>query len=497
MKNVRLDKLLAVLGGGCKTSLSEQSQKSILLNDVFLDSRKVTPGSLFVALPSFVDSGAYYIDEAKLQGAAAVIVETNDFEAVKKSNNNIHLIGVSGLRDHLGKIAQLFYPNKPDLIYAVTGTNGKSSVVDFLRQFWEGLGIQGASIGTMGVTFGGEILSSGLTTMDSVSLHKELDRLARKGVTHVAMEASSHGLHQHRLSGILADVTAFTNITHEHLDYHKTFENYLDAKLLLFKKYTKKGSSAVVNVDGEHFNKIKSACRDQHIVTYGENKSDFQIIDIIAAGDVQHLTVNVYGQEYEFTLPIAGHFQAYNVVCAMAMILSAEEFEKRQTLFQKLIKVASNLKPVKGRLERVGSYNNGSIYIDFAHTPDSLSMVLNSLKNQLSGDLHVVFGCGGNRDTLKRKLMGEISDKVADYVIITDDNPRNEEPAVIRKMIMNYCPKAIEIGDRREAIKKAILQLMPGDVLVIAGKGHETGQIYGDKVMPFSDHAVVGEILGE
>lgn len=311
------------------------------------------------------------------------------------------------------------------------------------------------------------------------------------------MEASSHGLNQQRLSGILADVTAFTNITHEHLDYHKTFENYLNAKLLLFKKYTKKGGYAVVNVDGEYISEIKSACGDQHVVTYGEKKSDFQILDISAEADVQHLTVSAYGQEYKFTLPIAGQFQASNVVCAMAMISATEESEKQQALLQKIIKIIKCLKPVKGRLEKVGEHNNGSIYIDFAHTPDSLKVVLQSLKKQLPGDLHVVFGCGGNRDTLKRKLMGEVSEKYADYVIITDDNPRNEQPAIIRQMIMNYCPKAIEIGDRRQAIEKAILQLIPGDALIIAGKGHETGQIYGDKTLPFSDHVVVAEILEE
>lgn len=497
-RTVRLDDLQSVLGSDHECFLSSAPSKTaMVLTDVFLDSREVSAGSIFIALPGAELNGADFVEDAIQRGAVVVIAARDVCQRLSASHKNVTFISVKNPRALVGVIADLFYPEKPQTLVAVTGTNGKSSVVDFIRQLWTLLGIKAASLGTIGTLFEGERISYGLTTMDALALRKEFALLIKKGVTHVAMEASSHGLDQQRLCGIEVDISAFTNISHEHLDYHKTFENYLDAKLMLFKKHTKKQGYAVLNADCAQIKAIKAACGQQRIVLFGRNGQDLCIEKIEFVDDQQRLFVRFFGKHYQIELPLMGWFQGYNVVCAMGVIVAGFSPDERHEKLETLIKLAKHLKPVPGRLEKAGSYNGANIYVDFAHTPDSLEAVLKAVRHQTDQRVCVVFGCGGNRDSTKRKLMGEIAENAADYVIITEDNPRFEDPEKIRKAIKRYCPKAHEIGDRHLAIRQAIMDLNPGDVLVIAGKGHETGQIRGNQVLPFSDVIAVQSVLEE
>jgi UDP-N-acetylmuramoyl-L-alanyl-D-glutamate--2,6-diaminopimelate ligase len=368
----------------------------------------------------------------------------------------------------------------------VTGTKGKSSVVTFLREIWSENGIRAASLGTLGVVAPDGDIPLHHTTPDPVELHGLLARLAKDGVQHLAMEASSHGLDQYRLDAVAIAAAGFTNITRDHMDYHPTFEDYLAAKLRLFTQLLRDDGTAVINRDGAHAENFLAAVQARGLkrITVGTKDADIRLTACESRGETQALTIAHDTHIYNVTLPLAGGFQASNALVAAGLAIALGLAPERA------FAALAHLRGAPGRLEKVAFAACGApIYVDYAHTPDSLEKVLLALRPHVTGRLHVVFGCGGERDTGKRVLMGEAAARLADTVIVTDDNPRGEDAAAIRKQILAGAPGAAEIGDRAEAIHAGIAALQAGDLLVIAGKGHETGQIAGGETRPFSDRA--------
>jgi UDP-N-acetylmuramoyl-L-alanyl-D-glutamate--2,6-diaminopimelate ligase len=403
----------------------------------------------------------------------------------------VAFIQVANARRALSLAAATFYPRQPATIAAVTGTSGKTSVAAFTREIWTALGLQAASIGTVGVVSPkGEEYGS-LTTPDPVELHRSLDRLAGEGVTHLALEASSHGLDQHRLDGVRIAAGAFTNLSRDHLDYHPTLEAYLAAKLRLFSDLIAPGGTAVINIDDRYAGQVVAAAekRGLTVMTVGEKGADIKLIGGAIDGFAQIVEIAHDGKTYKVKLPLVGGFQVQNAAVAAGLAIATGAEPAR--VFAALEKLTG----AKGRLELSGTRNGAPIFIDYAHKPDALAKALAALRPYASGRLIVVFGCGGDRDTGKRPIMGRIAHDNADRVIVTDDNPRSEEPGAIRAAILAAAPGATEIGDRAQAIRAGITELKSGDVLLIAGKGHEIGQIVGGKVLPFSDHDAVAAVL--
>ncbi|MHB2167568.1 UDP-N-acetylmuramoyl-L-alanyl-D-glutamate--2,6-diaminopimelate ligase [Alsobacter sp. R-9] len=460
------------------------------VRSVAADSQKVKPGTVFFAVPGTRADGLAFAAQAAAAGAAAIVGEglrPADLPAA------VPYVQVTDVRRALALAAAAVYPRQPGTIVAVTGTSGKTSVADFTRQLFTACGRQAASLGTIGVVAPGGAVYGSLTTPDPVTLHETLDRLAGEGVTHLAMEASSHGLDQRRLDGVRLAVAAFTNLGRDHLDYHPTMEAYLAAKLRLFDTLLPPEAVAVVNADAEHAPAVLDAVVRRGIRTFtvGRAGKDLHLASFSRDGFGQRLTIDGASGRHEVHLPLAGDFQASNALVAAGQAIAAGEREAD------VIAALGGLRGVKGRLERVGERNGALAVVDYAHKPDALAQVLEALRPYCSGRLICVFGCGGDRDRGKRPLMGAISAEKADVTIVTDDNPRSEDPASIRAAIMAAAPAAIEIGDRAEAIRAGVAMLKPGDVLVVAGKGHETGQIVGDRVLPFSDHDVVAAALTE
>lgn len=442
------------------------------------DSRRVQNGFLFAALNGVDRNGKDFIPQALEKGAAAIlcseIAETNGAALVLDPEP----------RRALSLAAARFYPHQPDIIIAVTGTNGKSSTVDFLRQIWTHLGLRAASMGTLGAIGPDGAIDLGHTTPDPVAIHQTLSDLHGNGVTHVAMEASSHGLAQYRLDGVRLSAVAFTNLTQDHLDYHADFNDYRAAKLRLMTELAPEGSLAVVCADSQETPAFESAARTSglNVFSVGWRGQDIKIRELSPRATGQVLDLLYRGKEYEVHLPLIGEFQALNALtsASLAIGLGADP----AAVFEAL----EHLVTVKGRLEFVGQTSNGAaVFVDYAHTPDGLDVLLRAARPHTAGRLKVIFGCGGDRDSLKRPMMGAMAAKLADDVIVTDDNPRSEDPALIRKAILAACPGAAEISDRGDAIRTAISGLEAGDTLLIAGKGHETGQIIGHQVIPFSD----------
>jgi UDP-N-acetylmuramoyl-L-alanyl-D-glutamate--2,6-diaminopimelate ligase len=470
---------------------------AVLVSGLSADSRKVGRGNVFVAAPGTRVHGAAFIPQAVAAGAAAVVGEG---ERPASLDPAIPFVAVADVRRSLALAAARFYPRQPGVIVAVTGTSGKSSVADFSRQLFAALGYKSASIGTLGaVTSDGKAYAS-LTTPDQIALHETLDRLASGGTTHLAMEASSHGIDQRRLDGVRLSAGAFTNMGRDHLDYHGTTEAYREAKLRLFETLLPDGAAAVINADGamaEPFLEA-AAVRGLKLMTTGHAGDTIRLADVRADGFSQKLRLRYCApggkaQELEAELPLVGRFQVENALVAAGLVLATEGDERVGDLFDAL----SRLKGVPGRLERVGEVDGALCIVDYAHKPDALEHVLSALRPFTKGRLVCVFGCGGDRDKGKRPIMGKIAAEKADVAIVTDDNPRSEEPAAIRAEIMAGASGAREIGDRAEAIRTAVRELKPGDVLVVAGKGHETGQIVGDRTLPFSDHEVVRAAIAE
>ena len=455
------------------------------------DSRAVKPGDLFAALPGATVDGRAFIADAIAKGAVAILAPTGTELPVETP---ITLITNAEPRRSFAQMAARFYGFQPPFMAAVTGTNGKTSVVNFTRQMWTRLGLTAASLGTIGVIAPGHVSKGSLTTPDPVTLHKTLADLALSGITHAAIEASSHGLDQYRLDGVLLSAAAFTNLTRDHLDYHQDMARYLAAKRRLFSDVLPPRRAAVINADSPEAEELAALCRSrgQKVLTFGTQGQDIRIVRATPATHGQDLELVVLGQEHQLHLPLAGAFQASNALCALGLVLASGGEGKTA------IAALRHLEGVPGRLQKAATKTNGAaIYVDYAHTPDALANVLGALRPHAQRKLSVVFGCGGDRDPGKRPQMGRIATDLADRVIVTDDNPRSEDPAAIRAQILAACPTALEIADRRQAILRAVLELEAGDILVVAGKGHETGQIVQGQVHPFDDVEEVRIAVGE
>ena len=451
------------------------------------DSRTVGPDFAFFAVPGTRGDGSAYAGRAAASGAVAVVAE----RALEGLPEGIAVAVVPDARRALSEAASRFHPGQPGIVVAVTGTSGKTSVADFARQIWAVAGARAASLGTLGIVAPDGAVYGALTTPDPVTLHRDLDRLARDGVTHLALEASSHGLDQHRLDGVRLAAGAFTNLSRDHLDYHPTLDAYLAAKLRLFTELLAPGQPAVIDADHDASDRVIAAARARGlaVATVGRRGDDIRLLSAEPDSVATRLLLRHAGLDYAVTLPLAGAFQASNALVAAG--LSIATGTPPAVVFAAL----GRLVGVPGRLERVGERRGAPIAVDYAHKPDGLDNVLRTMRPYAAGRLVVVFGCGGDRDPGKRPLMGEIAARLADVVVVTDDNPRSEDPAAIRAAILAGAPGALEIGDRGEAIAHAVSLLGPGDALVVAGKGHETGQIVGGLTLPFSDAAAVSAAI--
>jgi len=456
------------------------SNFDIEITGLSADSREIKPGYLFGSL-----NDDKFIASALEQGAAAVIARS-DFEGelpvpiIRSDNPNLTF----------AQAAARFYGKQPAHVAAITGTNGKTSIADFIRQILTMMGEKAASMGTLGFIKGNEApVPSPNTTPNAVTVQRELSKLADEGYDYLAIEASSHGLHQYRIGGVKVNVAGFTNLTQDHLDYHKTFENYLNAKMILFTHNLVDAGTAVLNADIDVFAKLEECCRShgKKIISYGYNGKELRLLSSHPLPHGQRLELDYFGKKTTVDIPLAGGFQAMNVLCALGMAaeLTGKPFE--------VIKYAGKIHGAKGRLELAGNHNGAAIYIDYAHTPDALENVIKALRPHTHNRLAVVFGCGGDRDKTKRPIMGKIANDLADVVFVTDDNPRTENADDIRRQIMEACPRGQNIANRADAIKTAIAGLQAGDVLIIAGKGHETGQYINGKIYPFSDHDEVAK----
>lgn len=450
------------------------------LSGITADSRAVKPGYLFAALPGVKQDGRDFIAEAVTKGAVAILAPEGTVWPAGVPQ--CCLLTSADVRAELAALAAALYAPLPERLFAVTGTNGKTSTVDFLRQILTLAGRKAASVGTLGVVAPGWPPTSSLTTPDPVSLAQMLGALVRGGVHDVAMEASSHGLDQRRLDGLRFIAAGFTNLTRDHLDYHGSMQAYGAAKSRLFEHLLQAGGAIRVMADLDP--EIMTRLRADAV----QKNQDFELVAVeLVTPRPEGQIIKVNGCEVPLSLP--GRFQADNAALAASLAQAAG--------VDAALSYLPHLRGVRGRLERALVLPNGAAaYVDYAHTPDAITRVLSALRPHTQGRLHIVFGAGGDRDAGKRPLMGAASAQGADVVIVTDDNPRGEEPAFIRKAILAACPGALEIGDRRAAIAAALDGLAPGDVLVVAGKGHEQGQIVKNEIIPFDDVAVLRELGG-
>lgn len=458
---------------------------------VTIDSRKVKQGSIFIALPSVwpgKPGGEQFIPQAIKAGAKVIVTELS---APNDVPDHVLWAQVPSPHQAVAYIANSFYPDQPKKIVAVTGTNGKTSVADFTFQLWDAQGLSCGKMGTVtvqdnkGHTYSG---FKGFTTPDALTLHENLDAMAKNGIEYLAMEAASHALEQHRMDKVHVDVAAFTNLTHEHLDYHHNMEAYFKAKAKLFENILENTGVAVLNRDVPEYEGLCDVLnkRAARRIVYGTHNADIKYAIVDRTSNGQVVDIYAFGLHKMATIPLIGHFQIENVMCALGCAVATG------ISLDKALTDLSFLRSVPGRLQQVSS----QIYVDYAHSPGALSTVLKALRPHVKGKLHVVFGCGGNRDVSKRPIMGQIAGELADIVYITDDNPRYEDAQAIRKDIQRSCPQAREYADRAQAIEIAIQALKPEDMLLIAGKGHETGQIIGDEVIPFNDVEVARKVLG-
>ena len=457
-------------------------QASIDYTGLACDSREVKPGYLFAALPGTKTDGAAHVKDAVARGAVAILGRPEVADEARALG--VRFIADENPRLALARRAASFYKAQPKVIAAVTGTKGKSSVVAFVREIWTALNKPAASLGTLGVVTAKGEIALRHTTPDPIEIHRLLARLKEDGIDHLALEASSHGLDQFRLDGVEIAAAAFTNITRDHMDYHGDFEHYLAAKLRLFGEVLRDDGIAVINADADHSDRFLAVAkaRDLKLLTVGESGTTIQMLSCTGYADCQALCIAYGGHTHKVTLPLAGRFQASNALVAAGLVIGLGEDAT------KVFSTLEQLKGAPGRLEKIAFAASGApIYVDYAHTPDSLEKVLSAIRPHAKGRVHVIFGCGGDRDKGKRPLMGEVAAKFADVVILTDDNPRSEDAAAIRKQALVGAPGAREIADRAEAIRAGISALKSGDVLVIAGKGHETAQIVGNEIRPFSD----------
>lgn len=467
----------------------EPAVAALDVSGVALDSRVVRPGDLFFALAGSKTDGARFIDAAIAAGAVAVVGDH------APDGCKVPFVAVANPRRALALAAAKYFPAQPATIAAVTGTSGKTSVAAFTRQIWERLGHASASIGTIGLVSPKRTVYGSLTTPDPIALHRQLDEIAREGVTHLAFEASSHGLDQYRLDGVRVSAGGFTNLSRDHMDYHPTAAHYLAAKLRLFRELVPPGGAAVISADhgcsAEAIDAAKTrGLRVMAVGRHGDGAGEgIRLTEAVVEGFSQKLALEHRGKRHAVHLPLVGEFQIENALVSAGLAIGTGSDAAK--VFASL----EHLEGAKGRLERVGERNGAPIFVDYAHKPDALAKALQALRPYAKRRLVVVFGAGGDRDAGKRPIMGEIAAENADRVIITDDNPRSEKPEAIRAAILATAKGAREIGDRAAAIRAAIEELEDGDALLVAGKGHETGQIVGSEVLPFSDHEAVAAAL--
>jgi UDP-N-acetylmuramoyl-L-alanyl-D-glutamate--2,6-diaminopimelate ligase len=470
-------------------AVMEARAGEVAVSGLAVDSRAVKPGDLFFALAGAKTDGARFIDQAIASGAIAIASEH-----LPKGDLRVPSVATPNPRRALALAAAKFYPRQPATIAAVTGTSGKTSVAAFTRQIWQRLGHASASIGTIGLVSPRRTVYGSLTTPDPIALHRQLDEIANEGVTHLALEASSHGLDQYRLDGIRISVGGFTNLTRDHMDYHPDVAHYLNAKLRLFHDLIAAGGTAVISADHDSSQAVIDAARARklRVMTVGrkgDGADGIRLAEAAIDGFAQKLILEHGGRMRKLRLPLVGEFQIENALVAAGLAIGTGSAPDQ------VFAALEHLEGARGRLEQVGERNGAPIFVDYAHKPDALAKALQALRPYAKRKLVVVFGAGGDRDAGKRPLMGAIAIENADSVIVTDDNPRGENPASIRAAILSAAKGAREIGDRAEAIRLAISGLQPGDALLIAGKGHETGQIVGDRVLPFSDHEAAAAAL--
>ncbi len=469
---------------GTLHSLAETALSGLDITGLTADSRRVAPGYLFAALPGARTDGRAFIPDALARGAVAVLAPSGTGREALPPG--VALLTDARPRRALARMAARFHGRQPETVVAVTGTNGKTSTVLFARRIWAALGRDAGSLGTLGASAPGYERAETLTTPDPVLLHEVLAGMAAAGCDHLAMEASSHGLDQDRLDGVRLAAAAFTNLSHDHLDYHGTMARYRAAKARLFSDVMAPGGVAVLNADVPELEALSDLCRRQghRVLTYGRAGADLRLERLTPAPDGQDMRLTVLGSRHDVHLPVAGDFQAMNALAALGLVLATGNHAGHA------VAALESLESVPGRMQKVASPAvGGAVYVDYAHTPDALETVLAGLRPHVGtgGRLLCVFGCGGDRDAGKRPAMGEIAARLADLAIVTDDNPRTEDAAAIRAAILAACPRGREIGDRAEAIRQAVATLAPGDVLLVAGKGHERGQIVGGRVLPFDD----------
>jgi UDP-N-acetylmuramoyl-L-alanyl-D-glutamate--2,6-diaminopimelate ligase len=491
--SVLLIDLLAAAG------LALPAQQKLIIEKIIFDSRQSHPGAFFVAIPC--PQSRQHCVQAIAGGAVAVLAEPALCEALASDYPSIVFIAHPQPRYVLSQVAAAYYPQQPAVNVAVTGTNGKSSVVSFVRQLWQHLGYAAATMGTLGLDAGtrsgmlAALKVPSLTTPDALSVHQALHLFASHGITHCAFEASSHGLAQYRLHGVTLSAAGWTNLTQDHLDYHGSLDDYFKAKIKLIDEILPAHKPVVMNINTAYAADLKACiqARSQQCISYGIEKPAFlEARNIKLSSHEIQFALWVDGQSYgEQRLNMAGAFQVDNVLCALGLALATG------TQLEALLPCLPQLKSAAGRMALAGTTAHGGlVFVDYAHTPDALQRALQSLRQHTDGKLWVAFGCGGDRDREKRPRMGNIAAAFADHVVITDDNPRTEDAAAIRQQIRAHCPQAEEIADRRQAIAYALENMRAGDVLLVAGKGHEQGQILADQVLAFDDYQEITRLLG-
>lgn len=471
----------------------DAAHKAVEIHGLTCDSRTLQPGMAFVAIRGEKFDGNAFIEQAAKQGARIIVVAEDTL--VPALPDDVAVLRVHNPRRALAEMAAMLYGPQPEHVVAVTGTDGKTSTAEFFRQLMVATGHKAASLGTLGIlgSDGREVAPALHTTPDPVALHQTLQSLNQGEYGYASIEASSHGLDQYRLHGVRVQAAAFTYLGRDHLDYHKTVAAYFAAKLKLFSEVLKEEGVAVLNQDDPHFIEIESICRSRHqrVIGYGKQGHHLKIVSQKPTQQGQHLELSLMGHAHSIDLPLVGDFQAMNMLAAAGLCMGCGVH------IEELVPHFVQLAGIPGRLECAAVLENGAaIYVDYAHTPAALAKVLHVLRAHTSGKLHVLFGCGGDRDKGKRPEMGKIAKDLADVVTVTDDNPRTEDPATIRAEIMQACAGAKEVADRKLAIYGAAQALGAGDILVLAGKGHEKTQIVGERTLPFDDVAIAREAAG-
>ncbi|MFN7662523.1 MAG: UDP-N-acetylmuramoyl-L-alanyl-D-glutamate--2,6-diaminopimelate ligase [Alphaproteobacteria bacterium] len=462
------------------------------LRGLSASTKDIHPQFVFVAIPGTTVNGENFIPEAIQKGAVVIVASDHAYEKYSDQFPHVAFITTSNAALCLAKMASLFYPQAPAHIVAVTGTNGKSSTVEFARQIWDYLGLKSASLGTLGIQSQWFKAEKHLTTPDPVYLHRQMGALAKAGITHLALEASSHGLSQHRLDGLRLKAGGFTSFSRDHLDYHGTMENYLQAKGRLFSHLVRSSQGiAVLNADIPEYQPLVHLSQGLKVISYGRQGHDFHINKITPLPHGQRVDLSVFGTSYTLNLHLMGEFQVYNALCALGLVLSDSSIP-----IEKAVRALETLRPPAGRLEFIANTPKGAaVYVDYAHAEDAIKTVLQALRKHTQKDLWIVFGAGGGRDPGTRPPMGQAAAQNADHVILTDDNPRFENPAAIRAKLKEGAPQAHEIPDRRQAIAHAIHHAQKDDIILVAGKGPEDGQIVQGVTEPFLDSRVILETI--